>query len=334
MASQELNHETNIGVHFIKIILQTSLQQGKLRVPISFVRRHWKGITNPVTLRLPNSTEKKVSWEKTSDYDVWFCNGWREFANYLSLSDLQILVFQYQGNSLFSVIGFGKCGLEIKYPLSETSEKAEEVEESDCSLKIIEETPLLRGKRSKSSSRSSKICKKIKIIPNEQKEYKHEKRKVQEHPRFPNFKDMDIGSSSDDLKERSRDLHEKVKKKFKSDKDFFTSMIHKTYIERDILGIPIEFAKTHLYRMEGRNAILFVDQERTWNVDLKIGANNQYKLVDGWSKFCADNNLKLGDVCVFILKKCKGTISFQVVIFSLEKDMKTPYFQGNSSKLY
>ncbi|CAJ2657196.1 unnamed protein product [Trifolium pratense] len=108
--SQELNHES-LGVHFFKIILQTTIQQGKLRVPISFVRRHWKGITNPVTLRLPNLTEKKIFWEKTSDYDVWFCNGWKEFANYLSLSDSQCLVFQYQGNSLFNVIGFGQSGL-------------------------------------------------------------------------------------------------------------------------------------------------------------------------------------------------------------------------------
>jgi hypothetical protein len=162
-------------------------------VPVSFVRRHWKGITNPVTLRLPNSTEKKVFWEKTSDYDIWFCNGWKEFTNYLSLGDLQILVFRYQGNSLFNVIGFGKCGLEIKYPLRETSEKLEEVEESDCSLKVIEHPYLLRDKRAKSPSPSSKVCKKIKIIPKEQKEFKHEKRKVQEHPRFPNFKDMDNG---------------------------------------------------------------------------------------------------------------------------------------------
>ena len=64
-------------------------------MPISFVRRHWQGITNSVTLRLPNMTEKKVFWEKTSDYNVWFCNGWKEFAKYLSLDDSQLMLFQY-----------------------------------------------------------------------------------------------------------------------------------------------------------------------------------------------------------------------------------------------
>ncbi|XP_045800475.1 B3 domain-containing transcription factor VRN1-like [Trifolium pratense] len=334
MSSQELDHGSN-GIHFLKIILQSTLQQGKLKVPISFVRRHWKGITNPVTLSLPNLTEKKVFWEKTSDYDVWFCNGWKEFANYLSLSDSQCLVFQYQGNSLFNVIGFGKCGLEIKYPLKEASE---EFEESDCSLKLIENPSSLRSKRLKSSSSSYNVCKKIKINSKEQKEFKDDKRIVQAQARFPKFKDMDNGeilkilpgNSCNDLKERGLVLYEKVKKKFHCDKDFFACMIHKTYIERDMLAIPNEFGYTHLHRMEGRNATLFIDQERTWNVDLKLtrSKHKQFRLTSGWSKFRAHNNLKLGDVCVFILNKCKGTVSFQVVIFSLEKDMSAPYFEG------
>jgi hypothetical protein len=94
-------------------------------------------------------------------------------------------------------------------------------------------------------------------------------------------------------------------------------------------AIPNEFAYTHLHRMEGRNVTLFVDQDRTWNVDLKLTINKQFRLTSGWSKFRADNNLKFGDVCVFMLNKCKGTVSFQVVIFSLEKDMRAPYFPGN-----
>jgi hypothetical protein len=148
-------------------------------VPISFVRRHWKGISNPVTLRLPNSTEKKVSWEKTSDYDVWFCDGWKEFTNYLSLRHSQLVVFQYEENSSFKVIVLSASGLEIKYPLRrKTSEEYEEIEESDCSLKIIEDPSSSRGKRTKSPSPSSKVGKKMKINPKESK-HEHEKRIVQ-----------------------------------------------------------------------------------------------------------------------------------------------------------
>lgn len=94
-------------------------------------------------------------------------------------------------------------------------------------------------------------------------------------------------------------------------------------------GIPFEFAKKHLHRMEGRKVTLFVDQDKTWNVDLNFTSNNQFTLSGGWSKFRAHNNLKFGDICVFMLNKCKETISFQVAIFSLEKDVSTPYFEGN-----
>jgi hypothetical protein len=80
--------------------------------------------------------------------------------------------------------------------------------------------------------------------------------------------------------------------------------------------------------MEGRKVTLFVDQDKTWNVDFNFTSNNQYTLSGGWSKFRAHNNLKFGDICVFMLNKCKETISFQVAIFSLEKDMNTPYFEG------
>ncbi|WJX89665.1 hypothetical protein P8452_71642 [Trifolium repens] len=317
MSSQELNHGSN-SVHFFKIILQTTLQQGKLRVPISFVRRHWKGISNPVTLRLPNSTEKKVSWEKTSDYDVWFCDGWKEFTNYLSLRHSQLVVFQYEENSSFKVIVLSASGLEIKYPLRrKTSEEYEEIEESDCSLKIIEDPSSSRGKRTKSPLPSSKVGKKMKINPKESK-HEHEKRIVQTH----------AGSSFDNLNKRSNDFYEKVMTNFNSDKNFFACILQKSYIERDVLVIPIEFGKTHLQRMVGRNVTLFVDKDRTWNVDLKLVSKKQFALSGGWSKFRAHYNLKFGDVCVFILNKCEGTVSFQVVIFSLEKEMRTPYFEG------
>lgn len=140
-------------------------------VPISFVKRYWKGIRNPVTLRFPNMVEKKVSWEKTSENEVMFCNGWKELANYLSLNESQFLVFQYQENSVFNVIVFGRCGLEIKYPSRETREESEE---SDSSLKIIENPSSSWGKRLKSPAPSMEVCKKMKINSKELKDSKRD----------------------------------------------------------------------------------------------------------------------------------------------------------------
>ncbi|XP_058728659.1 B3 domain-containing transcription factor VRN1-like isoform X2 [Vicia villosa] len=364
---QELDHWNN-GVHFFKVILESTLKEEKLRVPISFVRRYWKGIENPVTLRLPNTIQKKVFWEKTSDYDVFFCNGWKEFANYLSLSESQFLVFQYQESSLFNVIVIDKNGLEIKYPIIEISQESTEIESSKSSLQVNEDpSPIRRLGRPKSSSKvckkkkinsqesieiessesslqvnedpspvrrlgrpksSSKVCKKKKINPKEpKKSSKLENRKVQIDARFHNLMDVD----NDYLKEKSRVLYDKVNNMFRSNKDFFVCMIQKTYIERNIVGIPTEFGRRFLHQMEGRNVTLFINKQKTWIVDLKLTSNNQYTLSGGWSKFRAYNDVKLGDVCVFILNKSKGKISFQVTNFSLEKDTSSPYFEGNTN---
>ncbi|KAI5435949.1 hypothetical protein KIW84_022393 [Lathyrus oleraceus] len=216
------------------------------------------------------------------------------------MGDSQLLVFQYQENSLFNVIVFGKNGLEIKYDLPEINEESIEIEETENSLQII------------GRPKSSKVFKR-KINP---KESKHEKRKVQKNGRSHNLIDVD-----NDRKERSRVLYDKVKNTFHSNKDFFICMIQKTSIERDLLGIPSEFGKKFLHGMQGRNVTLFINPKKTWIVNLKFTSDHRYTLNGGWSKFRTHNNLKFGDICVLMLNKTKGKISFKVTIFSLENDI-------------
>lgn len=115
----------------------------------------------------------------------------REFANYLSLSASQFLVFQYQESSFFNVIVLDKNGLEIKYPLIEISQESTEIESSESSLQVNEDpSPMRRLGRPKSSS---KVCKKKRINPKEPKESKLKNRKVQIDARFHNLMDMDKG---------------------------------------------------------------------------------------------------------------------------------------------
>jgi len=131
------------------------------KVPTSFVSRHWEGMSNPVILSLPNGSKNKVFWVN-KDGDVWFCNGWKEFAKYSKLDVSHIIVFRYEGNSCFNVIIFGKSDLEIEYPLSRdaTDEKVEEIDEGcDFSLKNSEE----RSKRPREEAQEEIPNKHIKI---------------------------------------------------------------------------------------------------------------------------------------------------------------------------
>lgn len=135
-------------------------------MPTSFSRRHWQGMSNPILLRLPNGTTKKVYWLKR-DCDVWFSNGWREFAKYSCLDVSHFVVFRYEGNSTFNVIIFGKSALEIEYPSSRSTN--EEVEEID--VEIIEEPSPMEGGRSKSPKPSFRTSnKKMKISPKEEQQ--------------------------------------------------------------------------------------------------------------------------------------------------------------------
>ncbi|KAE9605231.1 putative transcription factor B3-Domain family [Lupinus albus] len=295
MISQRVNHNS----HFFKVILESNLRNGDLRVPKSFVKKYWKGMRNPISLRLPNLTEWKVYWMKRGG-DVWFLNGWKEFAEYLSLDAAQFLMFQHEGKSQFKVIVFGKSALEVKYPLSIGNDK--KVDESDCSLETV-----VDGKRKKYSS-SSQSCKKIKTNIKEEPECYDERKN-----------DEKKASSGFDIDDMSKALLEKVKNTFRSKNHFFLCICQRTYTERDILSIPKDFLE-HL-RKKGGHGTLSV-KERSWDVRIKFSSYKQALLCEGWRTFSQDNNLKFGDVCAFVLDKREG-ISFQVVIFRLGEHCST-----------
>lgn len=99
------------------------------------------------------------------DCDVYFRNGWKEFAEHLSLEVSQIVLFGYEGNSCLNVIVLGKSALEIDYPNSKDNnntpldqeEECEEVHESDYGEKGKSGHPALPAP-----------SKKMKTCPNEE----------------------------------------------------------------------------------------------------------------------------------------------------------------------
>lgn len=67
-----------------------------------------------------------------------------------------------------------------------------------------------------------------------------------------------------------------------------------------------------------------MDNERTWNVK-HCGRH----ISTGWKNFAFDNNLKVGDVCLFEMIK-SNSYAFKVLIFRLGEKHSLPP-QGNSS---
>jgi hypothetical protein len=96
-------------------------------IPRKFVERHWKDVSNPTSLRLPNGSEFKMNWVQRGD-DVWLQN-WKRFARSLRCGDL--LVFQYKGGSDFHVIILDDSSLEIDYSCMRCNDEQEAKESDD-----------------------------------------------------------------------------------------------------------------------------------------------------------------------------------------------------------
>ncbi|KAI4313560.1 hypothetical protein L6164_026525 [Bauhinia variegata] len=80
---------------------------------------------------------------------------------------------------------------------------------------------------------------------------------------------------------------------FRSDKPFFSVVIQRSYLSNNSLHIPSKFAQEHIENKQG-DVMLEVSKGRTWSATYNNG-----KLRSGWHKFAKDNNLKVGDACVF-----------------------------------
>ncbi|KAI9127753.1 hypothetical protein K1719_000746 [Acacia pycnantha] len=108
--------------HFFKIMLPTTILDKKLRVPKTFVNHHGDDFSPIITLHDPNAREWKIGLEKIEeDDDLCFSEGWENFMEYYSITEVHFLVFRYEGDSKFQVLIFDMTGSEIQYPSQNSS---------------------------------------------------------------------------------------------------------------------------------------------------------------------------------------------------------------------
>ncbi|XP_060959595.1 B3 domain-containing protein Os03g0620400 isoform X4 [Cannabis sativa] len=110
-------------------------------------------------------------------------------------------------------------------------------------------------------------------------------------------------------------------KDFKSEDPFFIVAMQPSFVgskSKYCMGVPSFFAKTYLISSSPQDVILKVQDGGTWCVKYHVrplGVSSKATIESGWKAFVQDNNLKVGDVCVFVLRKSSGVILFEVVIF-------------------
>ena len=58
---------------------------------------------------------------------------------------------------------------------------------------------------------------------------------------------------------------------------------------------------------------------KTWNTDMVIRNGSRLFLRGGWPKFVCDNGLRVGDICLFELKKNESKLTMEVHVISREE---------------
>ncbi|XP_020209299.1 B3 domain-containing transcription factor VRN1 isoform X2 [Cajanus cajan] len=334
MTSLHDKHPLSAAIHFFKIILTT---HGKLKLPKNFTRKYGDGISNPVFLKPPDGTEWKIYWTK-HDGETWFQKGWKEFATFYSLDHGHLLLFEYKETSHFDLHIFDNSALEIDYPSHATHDgKDKVVQISDDSDEILDDHMTIV----KSTLSSPPPCKKMKnsITTNVERSTNG----VNLHRRI-----QTRSTSSQKTKFIKQELDEDESKgvfntectkveqltstaltkatAFRSEQPFFTLVMKPTYIIGYYLDIPREFSKQYLKRTHAV-VILEVLDGRSWPVIYSAPRIN-----GGWQKFASENNLKVGDVCVFeLIQKIQG-LTFKVFIFpAISQDLPKCSIEGSST---
>ncbi|OMO84154.1 hypothetical protein COLO4_22195 [Corchorus olitorius] len=338
MASSKQNNGgsmvTSESPHFMKIILLETLQNGKLGIPIDFIKKYGKGISSPALLRVPSGEVWKVELTK-GDGKVWLKNGWQEFSKHYALERGQFVVFRYQGNSKFHVVILDTTATEIQYPPHTSNHHAQfnEIPEesgNDESIKIIEEIPSAPTRKFKEKlqvpcprpckkPRSSDPANITEVINLESESLAPQAmhngvpaKKVQKRTWSTSYGTQKLKAGEKRL------ALERAERAFQSENPFFMRVMQPSYVgltQLCTLGLPADFVREHL--MKGDCEITLCNSDgKTWPVKLHQAQSEKgtvyAMLQNGWETFVQDNNLQLGDVCAFELINC-NEITLKVV---------------------
>ncbi|PRQ47790.1 putative transcription factor B3-Domain family [Rosa chinensis] len=324
------------------------------KIPKKFLIKYGEDLLNTVCLKLPSGSEWEVELIRCKG-KAWFEKGWPEFSRFCCLDCGNFLVFRYEGNSTFEACIFDRTATEIDYPI--TVPKIYEDENDDLSIEILEfppcpktrekpsllypDYPLCKKMRPSSSTRSDRISENEsaqpdsmvlfeKSMPNKDSHCSNSEMKGKGD--FLAKKNTAGGSSCTPRFLKQTVDHEVIENAiahqrataFKlDDNPFFKISMKPSNIHKSILSLPSEFSKRHLIKLPAGIATLQVSSGRTssvktWSVKFKYDfENSKAQLLNGWSAFVRDNNLKVRDVCGFILMD-RIELLFEVALPNVE----------------
>ncbi|CAA7052994.1 unnamed protein product [Microthlaspi erraticum] len=119
---------------FFKLVLPSTVKSNMMRIPTRFSNLLGAQLSDIVTFETPVGFKRSIKLKRIND-EIWFAEGWSEFAEAHSISEGHFLLFEYKGNSSFRVMIFDVSACEIEYPTD-----AVLISDSDDENEIIDVT--------------------------------------------------------------------------------------------------------------------------------------------------------------------------------------------------
>ncbi|XP_056175037.1 B3 domain-containing protein Os11g0197600-like [Syzygium oleosum] len=287
----------------------------KQGIPKKFVRKYGSDLPDLVFLQVASGDAWEV--ELVRGYGgVWLRRGWPDFAKHYAIEQGHFLVFRYEGGSAFRVVIFDKSASEIEYPIISDLPKREE-NEGDTLAEAFEG----QSDQTRELPSSTLLSPPLKKKKKKKRTNEHLNKQAVGGAASNIVYDVNAGLKSGywgrcrPFKGSAKSEALKRAASFQSPNPFFLTLMQPSLIHHS-LNAPAKFFMEHIpsYR-SGGDIDLYVSNERFWSARYRFGIYSrklQVKINGGWKLFAQDNNLKVGDVCVFELTTKVDRVSFRV----------------------
>ncbi|GLT58114.1 hypothetical protein SLA2020_310360 [Shorea laevis] len=312
------------SVHFTQFLLHGFDQ--KLALPEKFAKHFKKKLPETVTLKSPSGFTWDVGLTTNAD-TLFFDRGWQTFVKDHSLKENDFLIFKYDGVSNFDVLMFDGLNLcekagsyfvrkcHTKRNMNETAvEIIDNSSQDDLegTPKKFAENDIRKKKLGKNSSNTCSKSKKKLQISHKGIKTLHKKKYSSagnERPSVclalralsrPGSGMPEVGTCS--LRKMLALDEEKEAQSFTSIFPTFVKIIRKfNIIGSHTLKIPRKFSRAHLPACK-TEIVLRNLQGECWTVNsVPEKGQTSHTFCGGWMTFVRDNDIKVGDVCIFEL---------------------------------
>ncbi|KAF7818573.1 putative B3 domain-containing protein [Senna tora] len=276
---------------FCKVLVNEFSTQ--LRIPPEFIKKFGQHVPNRVALKVSLDKSWEVEVERVEKYNVFLKKGWEIFAEDNNLEYGDFLVFKYSKISIFKVTIFGTtcCVKEIPV-VRERSIRTFAGQKNQGQGQVQDQRKRKRIQEEDEQNLEAKGHLSNAIL-------KGTARKVDEGVGDLNqsLKRRTNASVSTSAEDRAID--------FSSEHPFFQVQLSAAYASGSYLAIPSDFFKRHLNK--GNQQVTVQISENIWTMNVHTyhcsGTKKHAKIYGGWREFVTDNDLKMGDICIFEMIK-------------------------------